>query len=160
MWRRSRHCNGVPSFHNLRRAVVVLQTLCRKRSAVAVLKRLKTEARDLTCVAKERDKLREETRKLREELERTETLLQGSEHHHPQFLLECFNLDNARPNTMDELYELVEQKIMHQSTSFTMTKQQYRHRIDPETRRQCRGGRGWHVHPCTHDDRPERTQRR
>lgn len=66
--RRNQDC-GVMSFAKLRSSVVSLQTYQRKRVAVSVLKRFKAEAKDLSCVAKERDNLREETRRLREELE-------------------------------------------------------------------------------------------
>ena len=67
--RRNHQC-GDMSFYKLRSAIISLQTVRRKQIAIRALKRLKAEAKDLSCVAQERDKLREETRRLREELER------------------------------------------------------------------------------------------
>lgn len=71
-WKHQRrnHMCGDMSFYKLRSAILSLQTFRRKQIAVRALKRLKAEAKDLSCVAQERDKLREETRRLREELER------------------------------------------------------------------------------------------
>ncbi|CAB9516200.1 Unconventional myosin [Seminavis robusta] len=69
-WRRSRHYPGKLSFYALRGAALTLQTAHRRKAAERVLKLLKAEAKDLSCIAKERDKFREETRRLRLELER------------------------------------------------------------------------------------------
>lgn len=69
-WKRSRNSSSSVCFYQIRNAVISLQTACRRKMALPVLKRLRAEAKDLNCVAQERDKYREETRRLREELER------------------------------------------------------------------------------------------
>jgi len=66
--RRNQKCDAM-NFRRLRSCVVSIQTCYRRQVAKVLLKQLKAEAKDLICVAHERDKLREETRRLREELE-------------------------------------------------------------------------------------------
>lgn len=58
-------------FRRVRRSVICIQALYRSYIAKKALYRLRRDARDLTKVAAERDKLREESRQLRRELERT-----------------------------------------------------------------------------------------
>lgn len=56
-------------FRNIKRAVLALQTRHRCRKAVRALRRLRVEAKDLSAVAAERDKFKEESNRLRKELD-------------------------------------------------------------------------------------------
>ena len=57
------------SIRTLRRATIALQTRCRSRLAMRELLRLRMEARDVSALAAERDKYRDESNRLRRELE-------------------------------------------------------------------------------------------
>jgi ankyrin repeat protein len=67
-WKRT-NCTAKYSIRNLRNAVIALQNRYRSRTAVRLLRRLRLEARDVTVLAAERDKYREESNRLKRELE-------------------------------------------------------------------------------------------